>query len=224
MIQVIPVINCHFGDTDCVTEKVKKAEGFSGWVHLDAADGVFTFNRTWANPKAWKKLGTKLNLEVHLMVEKPEAVVGDWLSAGAKRIIFHFESVREDKAHVVHRDTKKLIHEILVECAQHRAEVMVALNPETPVEELKPYFNAFSEYQILAVTPGFAGQKFLPTVLEKIKFLRREVPNATIEVDGGITLETGKQVKAAGATILVSASYILDAPDPVKAFGELINV
>ena len=76
---------------------------------------------------------TKLELEVHLMVEKPEKEVENWLKAGAQKIIFHWETVRDDPAHVVHRDIEKLIKFIVEECEKHKAEAVIAVNPETQI-------------------------------------------------------------------------------------------
>jgi ribulose-phosphate 3-epimerase len=224
MIEIIPSLNCHFGDNECVAEKIREAEKFSDTAHLDVADGVFTFNKSWGDPKLWQKTKTKLELEVHLMVEKPEKVVEEWLKAGVKKIIFHWETVRDDPAHVVHRDTEKLINFIVEECKKHEAEAVIAINPETQIEELRPYFKTFVQFHILTVHPGVAGQKFLPLVLEKIKLLRRELPAARISVDGGINLETGKLTKEAGVDILISANYIFNSPNPKVAYEELRKI
>jgi ribulose-phosphate 3-epimerase len=224
MLEIIPSINCHFGDNECVAEKIREAEKFADKIHLDVADGVFTFNKSWAEPKLWKKTKTKLELEVHLMVEKPEKVVEEWLKAGAKKIIFHWETVRDDPAHVVHRDPEKLIKFIVEECKKHKAEAVIAVNPETSIEEIKPYFQTVSRFHILTVYPGIAGQKFLPLVLEKIKLLRKELAAAEISVDGGINSETGKLVKEAGADILISATHIFGSQNPKGAYEELRNI
>lgn len=223
MTRIIPAINCHWGDFECVQEKVRRAEAFTEEVHLDVADGVFTFNRSWGDPKAWHTLKTKLGLEAHLMVEKPEEALDDWLKAGAKRIIFHWETVRDDKARVVFRDTEKLIKFITEKCKKHKAEAVIAVNLETPVEELKPHLRTFPRFHILSVHPGLTGQKFLPAVLEKIESLRAEAPTITISVDGGIIPETAKLAKAAGADILVSGNYIFSS-DPKRAYEELVNL
>lgn len=214
MLNVIPVINCL--DESCVRERVRRIEEYCGkesWVHLDVADGCFTFHKTWNDPSAWPEIGKKLNLEVHLMTEHPHGPALSWIWAGAKRIIVHLETL--------HKMTTKAIAEM---AKVRSADVMLAINPETPVERLQSYFRLFSQFQILAVNPGLAGQVFLPTVLGKVKFLRRQFPGATIEVDGGINPETAKLVRAAGADIVVSATYIFGNSDPKRAYEELQNV
>ncbi len=208
MVDIIPAINCL--DWQCVQPKVRAAERFAEWIHLDVADGSFTFNKTWRDPLAWRELGTSLKLEVHLMVEHPEKFAEDWLRAGAHRIIFHVEALEHNA-----------VHEILEIGKSYGAHVMLASNPETKLEELVSYFKQFSEFQALAVHPGFAGQKFLPLVLQKVKALREKLPHATIEIDGGITAEIAKAARIAGASIIVSASYIWSSADPKKAYESL---
>lgn len=213
-MRVLPVINCL--DLDCVLKTLHKIERFlpaDGWVHLDVADGRFTFHKTWNEPGMWPKLKCAHSLEVHLMVEEPEKMAEDWLKAGAKRLIIHQESVAEEG-----------MKQILNLTHAYGAEVMLALNPETPAETLRMWFGRVKSYQILSVHPGTAGQAFLPLTLLKIRFLREELPDATIEVDGGITPEIARKVKDAGADVITSSHYILAAHDPAAAYAELSKV
>ncbi len=208
---VLPVINCL--DLDCVIKTLHKIERFlpaDGWIHLDVADGRYTFHKTWNDPEMWPKLKCNHALEVHLMVEEPEKVAEDWLKAGAKRLIVHEEPLSEAG-----------MKQILSLAYAYGAEVMLAINPETPAETLRPHFGKVKSYQILSVHPGTAGQAFLPLTLPKIRFLRKELPDATIEVDGGITPEVAKKVRAAGADLITSSHYILAAHDPTSAYSEL---
>lgn len=229
MATVIPAINCvHF---ECVQDKVRAAKEFlpkDGWLHIDVADGSFTFNKTWGNksddPTHLADALNGLPLEVHLMVEEPEKVVESWLKAGAKRIIVHLEALRELPAVPDARRIKggEAVDEFIVKkCKKYHAEAMLAINPETPANTLLPYEKKFSGFQILAVTPGLASQKFFPIVLDKIKFLKSKLPDVTIEVDGGVNFDTGKLAKDAGASLLVSASYIFDSPNPEEAYEKL---
>lgn len=212
MLEVFPSINCHSGDFGCVKDKVRKAEAFAEWVHLDVADGVLTFNKSWNDPEAWRSLHTTLKLEVHLMVQDPEAAAGPWLEAGAKRIVVHIETIRNSE----------VLDRVLVRAAKHGAEVVLAVNPETPLDTLKPYLGRVSKFQIFSQAHlGPPHQKFLPSVLPKIRALRQEVPGGTIEVDGGINMETARLVREAGADIVVAGSYTLGSPDPKRAYEEL---
>lgn len=209
-MEVIPALNCHLGDFDCIRGKVRAAEHFSEWIHLDVADGRFTFNKTWGDPVKWKNLGAKLKLEVHLMVEEPEKIAQEWLEAGAKRLIVHAETL-----------TPGSVEKILSLAKEYGAEAMLAFSPETGLETAAEYIGLFQEFQILAVHPGLPAQNFLPLVLEKVKALRGEYPKARIEVDGGINSETGKLSKNAGADILISASYIFGDQNPSEAYKSL---
>lgn len=213
-MEVIPVINCHEQEFGCVEEKVRLAETFreNKWIHLDVADGVFTFNKTWNNPERWKEFKTSLTLEVHLMVEHPVPYAKQWLAAGAKRIIVHSEALHG-------KDTSKESLEALrAMCKEHDAELMLTMNPETSVDTVRPYFGYTSAFQVLAVHPGLAGQIFLPIVLSKVRVLRGEFPDATIEVDGGVNHETARLASEAGANALASASFIFLNNDPKRAY------
>ena len=206
LVKIIPAINC--SDFDCVKKKLKKAAEFAKWVQLDIADGIFTEHATWNNPAELKDL-IKINLEVHLMVNNPEKVMNEWIKAGVKRIIIHFEAIRGLRSKIY--DSK--------DC-----EIGLAINPETPVEDIASYLNEFKFVQILAVPPGKSGQKLDERVLEKIKFLKQNYPDVIIEVDGGINLETAKLCKDAGADIIVVGSYIFDDSDPIAAYRRLMAV
>ncbi len=223
---IIPAINCP--DFNCVKEMLQKAAEFlpeDSWVQLDIADGKFAPHKTWNNPKDLIKL--KTNLEVHLMVEKPEAVIDDWTKTGAKRIIIHLESI--NSAGSINRS--KIFEDILDKCRNSNVELGLAINPETSVENLIPYISMNQSeirinqrvkfVQILAVDPGASGQKFQLRVLDKIKFLKKNYPSVIIEIDGGMNLETAKLCKEAGANILVAGSYIWDNANPQRAFKEL---
>lgn len=215
-MEVIPAINC--SDSKCVSERLEKVREFdSEWVHIDIADGKFAPVTTWNNPEELNSQLTtynlQLNIEVHLMVEKPEEFVDEWLKIGAKRIIVHLEAINTNR-----------LAKILEKCAEYDAESMLAINPETLVEEIFPYLDSLLFVQFLAVKPGFSDQKFDKAVLEKIKVLRERVPDIVIEVDGGINPETARMVKEAGADILVSASYIFNNPEPYKAYQDLVEI
>ncbi|OGZ52888.1 MAG: hypothetical protein A3B25_03690 [Candidatus Ryanbacteria bacterium RIFCSPLOWO2_01_FULL_48_26] len=212
-MNVIPVLNCL--DEESLGQRLGKATTFlppGGWIHLDISDGKFTPEKTWNDPAAWQRLAGQYgwNLEVHLMVEKPEDAVRAWFEAGAKRAVVHVEAI-----------TPETCATILGIATQYRAEIVLSSGPATPFEVLRPYLHDVSYFQVLAVYPGPSGQKFLPLVLEKIKLLRALRPNAKIEVDGGINPQTAAQCKEAGADSVVAASYIFWGSEPKQAYEEL---
>lgn len=213
-MKVIPVINCP--DFHCVRERVDVARTFldnGAFLHLDVADGAFTFHKTWANPTEWANLRAPFALEVHLMVERPEKYIEPWLAAGARRFIVHIETVTEGS-----------FNEISQKCKKRGAEIMLSSNPETGARKMEPFFKHTSNFQVLSVHPGPAAQKFLSLTLDKVRFLRRKVPGATIEVDGGVTPAIARRAKAAGADVVVSATYIFKSGDPAAAYKEIENL
>lgn len=213
-MEVIPAINCL--DIECVEEKLKVCNTFlpkDGWIHLDVADARFTFNKTWGDPSLWFKFKNHFHLEVHLMVEEPLKVAGEWIKSGAKRLIVHVETL-----------TPEAVAQILKISREYGIEIMLSSSPHTDKETLEPYLKNFSSFQILSVNPGYTSQPFLPFTLEKVKFLRRSSASAKIEVDGGINRETAKLAKAAGATIVAAASYIFGAKEPKKTYEELKRI
>ncbi len=213
-MKVIPVINCP--DIVCAEKKIDIMKTFlkeGDLLHLDVTDGSFATHKTWADPLAWASLRSPFGAEIHLMVDHPEEYVDNWFTAGARRLILHAESLSSES-----------LHEIISAAKRYHVELMLASKPESAPEDMLPYIKHFSAFQVLAVQPGPAGQKFLPFITEKVQFLREELPDAIIEVDGGITPETARLVAAVGADTVVSSSYIFNATDPKKAYEELLAI
>lgn len=222
MAKILPAINCHFGDDKAVAARIRDIENIfdraaarpeERWAHFDVADGIFTFNRSWNEPELLAEIRPGFEFEAHLMVDSPASIARRWLAAGAKRIIVHVETV-----------SLAAFSEVAAMASALGAEAVLALNPETSVADARPYFDRASNFLILAVHPGLSGQKFLPLVLEKISVLRREVPDAKIEVDGGINPETARAAIAVGADSLVSGSDIFDNSDPEGEYEVLRSI
>jgi ribulose-phosphate 3-epimerase len=208
---VIPSINAKdFFSVMAGLEKVKKLG--ASWAHLDTADGKFTEIKLWNNPQQLQASSAKrqVKLEVHLMVKNPDAVLGDWLAAGVKRIVAHIESAKN-------------IEKMRNQCEKAGAELVLAVKPKTSISKLLKY-QWLKQVLILTVSPGPAGQKFGRDQLKKIRSLRQKMPNVKIEVDGGINLETAKLSKKAGAQMLVSAAYIFNSSNPKRAYQALKNI
>lgn len=142
------------------------------------------------------------------MVNDPEKVVESWLKAGAKRIVVHVEALKDPG----------LVSEL---CKKYGAESMISITPTTPIGKILPYVKYFDYVQLLTVSPGLPGQKFGEDTVNRINFLKENVPNVRIEVDGGINPETAGLVKEAGAKIAISTSYVFNSPDPKKSYKEL---
>lgn len=214
---VIPAIN--ETDFEEVKKKIKSVQEFgsdpaaggASWVHLDVADGKFTKNILWNNPSDLLNIKSEMlnvKVEVHLMVENVDDVIAGWLELGVKRMIVHVESVK---------DAKK----IKKQCKDVFAELFFASNPETPANNLLDYKDLADGFLVLAVAPGGSGQEFQDGQLDKIAVLRQKMPDVKIEVDGGVNLKTASRIKAAGADLLVSASYIWKSLNPREAYEKL---
>jgi len=211
MVKIIPaIIAQNFQE---LKEKIKKLEPYVDWVQLDIMDGQFVGNSTWpyaesgqGAPAELKNLKTKLNLEAHLMVEKPEEVIEKWIDSGVKRIIFHYEATARQK-------------EIIGRIKKSGLEVGLALNPETPIKVLAQYISEIDLVLVMTVEPGKGGQELLPEMLAKIRELRQKYPEVKIEADGGINPSTAPEIVLAGAALLAVGSAIFDSED----IGETIN-
>ena len=210
---VMPVINCtDLASVKSTLEKIKTFLPEGSFVHCDIADAAFTFHKSWDNPTEWANLRAPYELEVHLMVEHPEREVEAWIGAGARRFIIHVEAI-----------TDETFMQIFDICDKRGVGVALSSKPETTVDILAPYLKYFPMFQVLSVHPGLSGQPFLPLMLDKIAWLRREYPNAIIEVDGGINAQTAKSVKDAGANIVVSSNYILGGTGDPKIAYEILK-
>lgn len=211
---VIPAVNCK--DASSAVERLKtlRSLGFKH-AHLDVADGAFAPAELLMGdgaPNTLSEYARSMFLEVHLMVTSPLTEVERWVSSGVKRVLFHMEtlSFREFSDNFFALKKK-----------YPRLEIGVSILPETDAESAVPYVGLCGFAQCLAVPPGFSGQAFTSGTIEKIEYLRRDLPACIIEVDGGMTPALARRAREAGANIAVSGAYLWDAPDFLKAYNEL---
>ena len=174
---------------------IRKIEPYTDLVHLDIADGEFVSSKTIGGCEELKKINTKLNFEVHLMVSKPEDIIDKWLETKAIRYLIHWESTEGFKNLIerVHKTGK---------------EFGGVLNPETDYNVIRPYVNDLEVVQFMTVNPGFYGGGFVEGVLDKISEFHKEYPGKAIAADGGIHSITAQKVVAAGANTLILGSHI----------------
>lgn len=211
---IIPCINAvHENEAKEQLEKIVPLG--AELIHWDLTDGVFTPHHSWGLPAAVKNLTIRyspsaIRLELHLMLDHPETVLDEWLAAKLVRRV------------IIHADSAADLDTIRAKCLKEGVELMLAIAPETSVEALHER-RLDESMQVLAVHPGPSGQEFNPAMLERVRILRAYAPNATIEIDGGITPETLKLYKKAGATDFVSGAYITKASDSKKAYRELLD-
>ena len=204
VVKICPsILSADFGNLEAEIKKVEKAG--ADMIHIDVMDGHFVPNITIGPVvvKAVRKI-TKLPLDVHLMIENPDRYIPDFAKAGADIITIHAEA-------------SKNLDEDIELINQNNVKPGVVVNPDTPVDSVFHVLNKVAMVLIMSVNPGFAGQKFMPEVLPKIRKLKAESSKRKaaidIEVDGGITCETAPQAVKAGANVLVAGSAIFGAKD-----------
>jgi len=179
-------------------------------IHIDVMDGHFVPNIT-IGPlivQAARKV-TKLPLDVHLMIENPELYIADFAKAGADYLTVHAEAAYH-------------LHRLVQSIREHKGvKAAVSLNPATPLEALDYVLGDLDMVLIMSVNPGFGGQAFIPSQLDKIRALRKRIDDRRldleIEVDGGIKTDNAAEVAAAGADILVAGSAVFGAKDYAAA-------
>jgi len=188
-------------DMGRLAEEVQAAvEGGAEYIHLDVMDGKFVPVITFGPMvvSAVRK-AVDVTLDIHLMIEQPEAQLAAFRDAGGDILNVHFEATRH-----IHR-TLQEIHELGVKAG-------VAFNPGTPVSVLDAVLGDLDQVMVMAVNPGWGGQTFIEASLAKIEHLRGEIDrrglNVQIEVDGGVNLTTGPRCVLAGADVLVAGSFV----------------
>lgn len=166
------------------------------YVHIDVMDGHFVPNLTFGAPVI-KAIRNKTNLvfDVHLMIDKPERYIEDFAKAGADIIVVHAEST-------IH------LHRVIQQIKATGKKAGVSLNPATPVDVLKYIIDDLDMVLVMSVNPGFGGQKFIESSVQKIKDVRALSKTVDIQVDGGITNETIGRCIEAGANVFVAGSYV----------------
>ena len=182
-------------------------------IHVDVMDGHFVPNISIGIPVVESiRKATRLPLDVHLMIERPEEYIEDFVRAGATRVLVHQEAT-------VHLDRA------LAMIREHGAEAGAVINPATPVLMLSDVLEKLDTVLVMSVNPGFGGQKFIRGALEKIRQLNqwRTRYNAgfRIEVDGGVDLGNVAELAQAGANTFVAGSSIFHASDPAGATRQL---
>lgn len=197
-------------DLNRLGNQVREAvDAGADWIHVDVMDGRFVPNITFGpNIVSAVRKVTDLPIDVHLMIVKPEQHLQAFANAGTNHLTVHYETCPH-----IHR-TLQTIRELGMSPG-------IVINPGTPVETLNELTHAFDSVLIMTVNPGFGGQSFIPESYDKIRrtkeLLTRTGSNATIQVDGGISVETIRACYEAGATNFIAGSSIFRHKEGITA-------
>ncbi len=211
MIKISPsILACDFAK---MGEEIKRVEKSSDYLHVDVMDGMFVPNISFGMPViAAIRKTTDMFFDVHLMIEKPERYIDEFVKVGADLITIHYESTKDPAA-------------VLRQIRATGKKVGISIKPKTDVSVLMPLLPLLDLVLIMTVEPGFGGQKFMADMMPKVRALRDAVKqgglNVEIEVDGGINAETAAVVAEAGADVLVAGSSVFAAPDAEKAIADI---
>lgn len=184
-------------------------------IHVDVMDGHFVPNITMGpNVVQVLKQETRFSLDVHLMVEEPIALLPSFLKAGADMISIHVEACKH-------------LHRAIQIIKEGGKKAGVVLNPSTPASVIQSILCDLDYVLIMTVDPGFGGQQFIPSMVNKIKEVRQMIAsqklNVAIEVDGGINTKTLPSCLRAGASLFVAGSTIFNSADRKKAISDLLQ-
>ncbi len=208
------ILAADFGNFQRDIEMINDTD--ADWLHVDIMDGVFVPNISFG-PEVLKvaKKYSKLPLDVHLMIERPERYIEQYRAAVADIISVHFEACTH-----LHRNIQQI--------KSTGAKAGVALNPHTSVELLKDIIEDLDLVILMSVNPGFGGQKFIYQTLNKITQLKEIITTKNtatlIEIDGGVGLQNAESILQAGADVLVAGNSVFGAANPKLAVYSLKQI
>jgi ribulose-phosphate 3-epimerase len=203
-VRITPsILNADFSQLDA---EIAKIASVSDFIHLDVMDDVFVPNFTFDFDSASKIIANSpIPIDTHLMVADVDEIALEYAQAGSSSVTIHAEATRDIRA------TLKGIR-------SHGARAALALKPGTSIEEYERFVDDVDMFLIMTVEPGFGGQKFMDSMIEKVRRTRNLIGSRPIwlQVDGGISLETIELAVAAGADTFVAGSAVFKAEDPAQ--------
>ena len=196
-------------DFNKLEEEILKVQNAGAeFLHFDVMDGHFVPNISFGIP-VLKNIAHSHHMvnDVHIMISDPKKYAPEFIKSGAEYLTFHYEALNNDKEV---EEVIDLIHSL-------NGKAGLSVKPNTPVEVVDKFLPKLDLVLVMSVEPGFGGQSFIPSALDKIAHLRKVIDekkyNCLIEVDGGINAETGKLCKDAGVDVLVAGSYLFGHDD-----------
>lgn len=205
-IKVVPAILTE--DPRALETMVQEAETFADYAQFDFMDGRFVPSRS-ITYQDLLTIPIKFSWEAHLMVECPQDYLDNMRKAGAKKVIFHYESTSSPQS-------------VISRARELGLELGLAINPETNVPSFLPLVDDVDSVLFLTVQPGFYGSKFIPEVLDKVVELRQSRPSIEIGVDGGIKESNIVQVARSGVDVVYVGSAIFLQPKPAEKYYDLV--
>ena len=199
-----------------LADQVKLVEPYAEAIHIDVMDAHFVPPLT-IGPVVVASLRpvTGLVLHGHLMVEAPEGLFDDLAQAGLDIVSFHHEAVADPAP-------------VIAKARGTGMKVGMTLNMETPVDAIFPYLDDLDDVMLMSIKPGWAGQELDPNIYPRLQAVRAEVDRrdlpTAVEIDGGVKIANAQRAIDAGASVLVAASAIFQAPDPAAAARELAAI
>ncbi len=205
------ILSADFGRLADAVQQVEAAG--ADWIHVDVMDGHFVPNLTIGPPvvEAIRK-ATSLPLDVHLMMTNPDAFLDEFTQAGADILTVHVEACTH-------------LHRTIQSIRERKVKAGVSLNPATPVFSVEQIIKDIDLILVMSVNPGFGGQKFISSSLEKIRRIRNMIlesgASVYLEVDGGVNSDTAGSILKAGANVLVSGSAIFGSQDMTATIKQM---
>ena len=215
------ILGATLQNADTEIQKIKDAK--IGWIHFDVMDGKFVKNVSFEKPFL-KKVCSNLDLikDVHIMVNDPLDKIEDYADCGANYLTFHLEACKNEKEV---KDIIKKIH-------KNGMRAGLSIKPKTPVEDVYPFVKDLDLVLIMSVEPGYGGQKFIDSSVQKIADLRKKADEIqrrrkkrllTISVDGGINDKTAPLCLNAGANVLVVGQYLFNHDDFLERYQRIVK-
>jgi ribulose-phosphate 3-epimerase len=207
------ILACDFSILGEEIEMINKSD--AEWIHIDVMDGMFVPNISFGFPilDAVRKKTTKV-CDVHLMMHQPERYIQDFKKYGADAISVHYEACTH-------------LHRTIQEIKSLGMKAGVVLNPHTPIHVLDNIIYELDYVLLMSVNPGFGGQKFIPSTIQKIidlkKYIQSKNLTTLIQIDGGVDLNNIVAIKEAGADIMVAGSSVFNSANPIETITALRN-